>query len=307
MLSTFCHIGRCPNKYAAIPPPACLEKETTGIDWFSKLVDEQAMIDEWHDSKIQAILGKLFTKSCWGRLVFGTSGTIERDRSPNSFRTCISTRHTTSYHWHCGYSSPNLSQPLVSEEDPLIKQLRKTKVDVSVWELLSTSKDHREALMNALTELSVSTDISPQVLVSFLTNDRSNRSIIFSDVDLPTEGASHNKALYLTVGCKGHNVPLTLVDTGSAVNVCPLRTALYLGLDPKKDFIASNQGIRAYDNSRRPICGTVQLHITTGPIQKLVEFHVVDIKPTFNLLLGRPWLHELGAVPSSLHQMVKLN
>ena len=39
----------------------------------------------------------------------------------------------------------------------------------------------------------------------------------------------------------------------------------------------------------------------------MVEFHVMDIKPTFNLLLGRPWIHELGAIPSSLHQMIRLN
>ena len=32
---------------------------------------------------------------------------------------------------------------------------------------------------------------------------------------------------------------------------------------------------------------------------------VVDIKPSFNILLGRPWLHDLKAIPSSLHQKVK--
>lgn len=37
-----------------------------------------------------------------------------------------------------------------------------------------------------------------------------------------------------------------------------------------------------------------------------VEFHVVDIPATFNLLLGRPWLHrpDIMAVPSTLHQKV---
>ena len=90
------------------------------------------------------------------------------------------------------------------------------------------------------------------------------------------------------MGCKGYNIPLTLVDNGSAVNVCPLRTTNYLGLNPEKDFKSTTQSIRAYDNSRRSVCGTVKLPITTGPIQKMVEFHVMDIKPTFNLLLGRP-------------------
>ena len=29
------------------------------------------------------------------------------------------------------------------------------------------------------------------------------------------------------------------------------------------------------------------------------------IQSSFNLLLGRPWIHEAGAIPSSLHQKVK--
>ncbi|XP_012448576.1 uncharacterized protein LOC105771719 [Gossypium raimondii] len=32
----------------------------------------------------------------------------------------------------------------------------------------------------------------------------------------------------------------------------------------------------------------------------------MDIKPSFNYLLGRPWIHSAGAVPSSLHQKLKL-
>lgn len=31
----------------------------------------------------------------------------------------------------------------------------------------------------------------------------------------------------------------------------------------------------------------------------------MDITPTYNCLLGRPWIHSAGAVPSSLHQKVK--
>ena len=108
------------------------------------------------------------------------------------------------------------------------------------------------------------------------------------------------------VGCKGQNIPLALVDNGSAVNVCPLETAHCLGLG-NDDFQTSTQGVRAYDNSRRPVLGKINLTIQTGPVARTTEFQIIDIKPTFNLLLGRPWLHDLGGVASILHQMVKLN
>lgn len=51
--------------------------------------------------------------------------------------------------------------------------------------------------------------------------------------------------------------------------------------------------------------GLVWLNIATGPVEKRTKFHVMDIKTPFNLLLGRPWLHELGAVASTYHQKVK--
>ena len=34
-------------------------------------------------------------------------------------------------------------------------------------------------------------------------------------------------------------------------------------------------------------------------------FHVIDSKTSYNLLLGQPWLHENGIVPSTLHQCFK--
>ena len=43
-----------------------------------------------------------------------------------------------------------------------------------------------------------------------------------------------------------------------------------------------------------------------GPIETIVEFHAMDITPNYNLLLGRAWLHPIGAIPSSLQQKMKI-
>ena len=36
-----------------------------------------------------------------------------------------------------------------------------------------------------------------------------------------------------------------------------------------------------------------------------VLFHVIDTKTTYNMLLGRPWIHPNGVVSSILHQCFK--
>ena len=42
-----------------------------------------------------------------------------------------------------------------------------------------------------------------------------------------------------------------------------------------------------------------------GPYTFNINFQVIDINPSYNCLLWRPWIHMVGAVPSTLHQKVK--
>ena len=51
--------------------------------------------------------------------------------------------------------------------------------------------------------------------------------------------------------------------------------------------------------------GTFTTHVMIGPIKNSVFFQVLRIQSSFNLHLGRPWIHEASAIPSSLHQKVK--
>lgn len=42
-----------------------------------------------------------------------------------------------------------------------------------------------------------------------------------------------------------------------------------------------------------------------GPYTFDVSFQVLNITTDYNLLLGRPWIHMVRAVPSTLHQQLK--
>ena len=109
---------------------------------------------------------------------------------------------------------------------------------MNIWQLIVTSKNHREALLKALTEINVPSETSPKILINFIAGDRSRPCIAFTDDDIPPEGPSHNKSLNINVVCKQLNIPVTLIDNGSAINICPLRTAQRLGkLWAKKPLI----------------------------------------------------------------------
>ena len=49
----------------------------------------------------------------------------------------------------------------------------------------------------------------------------------------------------------------------------------------------------------------IRLPIQTGPEIVEVNFIVVDTYSPYTTIIGRPWLHTLGVVASSLHQKVK--
>jgi hypothetical protein len=36
-----------------------------------------------------------------------------------------------------------------------------------------------------------------------------------------------------------------------------------------------------------------------------VKFHLIDAATSYKALHGRPWLHEIQAVPPTLHQLIK--
>ncbi|RDX75079.1 hypothetical protein CR513_45093, partial [Mucuna pruriens] len=60
-----------------------------------------------------------------------------------------------------------------------------------------------------------------------------------------------------------------------------------------------------FDGSKREVLGKITLPIRIGPTMFDITFYVIDIRPAYSCLLGRPWIHTVRAVPSSLHQKVK--
>ena len=189
------------------------------------------------------------------------------------------------------------------ENDEILRQLRTTQARISIWSLLASSSTHRDALVRALGQIRVDTATTPKGLIHMLTVDRAT-CIVFSDDDLPPEGSNHVRPLFIDVVCSGRWVSSILLDNGSALNVCPLVTAIALGFSPA-DFRASTQTVRAYDGTQRTVMGTLSTHVMIGPVSYSIVFQVLRIQSSFNLLLGRRWIHEAGAIPSSLHQKVK--
>ena len=191
-----------------------------------------------------------------------------------------------------------------ASEYKVVEQMAKIPAQISLMSLLLTSDHHREMLFKVLKEVKVpegiSTDKLGHVVNSVFTLDQ----ISFSPEELGEEGTQHTKPLFIVVKCHEKIVSRVLIDNGSSLNVCPLATLHLLGIDITQ-VKPSTTTVRAFDGSKREIAGEIDLEIEVGPQAFIIPFQVLDIPRSFNLLLGRPWIHFAGAIPSSLHQKVK--
>ncbi|KAH1213274.1 hypothetical protein GmHk_14G041263 [Glycine max] len=188
-------------------------------------------------------------------------------------------------------------------EFKVVEQLNKTPARISLLELLINSEPHRALLMKVLNDAHVAHDISVEGFEGIVNHITTNNYIAFAEEEIPVEGRGHNKALHVSVRCMDHIVAKVLIDNGSSLNVMPKTTLEKLPFSAR--LKPSSMVVRAFDGTRREVMGEIDIPIQIGPHTCNVMFQVMDINPAYSCLLGRPWIHALGVVPSTLHQKLK--
>ena len=104
------------------------------------------------------------------------------------------------------------------------------------------SRVHRQAVLSAMDKAKLSIDTTPEQLVGLVFSGGATPMLTFSEKELPPEVANHNMPLYISVECRDKWIPVVLVDTGSAINVCLARTAYAISLKIA-DFVPTAQVI----------------------------------------------------------------
>ncbi|KAL3365308.1 hypothetical protein AABB24_010450 [Solanum stoloniferum] len=63
--------------------------------------------------------------------------------------------------------------------------------------------------------------------------------------------------------------------------------------------------IQGFNQGGQRAIGAVKIDLTIEELQSSVWLHVIDAKTSYNILLGRPWVHENKVIPSTYHQFLK--
>ncbi|XP_026459809.1 uncharacterized protein LOC113360518 [Papaver somniferum] len=129
-------------------------------------------------------------------------------------------------------------------------------------------------------------------------------NIEFSETYMIGVYAPHNDAIVITAWIGLFRVHQILVDTGSSGSV--LFSGAYSSMNLPHDLIEEDGNpIIGFSGEVTKTIGKVKIPITVDDKSVLGNFLVLDCQDPYNAIVGRDWLHEIGAVTSSYHQCLK--
>ena len=137
---------------------------------------------------------------------------------------------------------------------------------------------------------------------------RLDTSITFSDSDL--EGCQHpqDDPLVIRAVVANKTIHRVLIDNGSLVNIIFASAFNKMGIGREKLEPVSTH-LRGFSGEKVLPVGSIQLVLTLGdpPCQATTtaRFLVVDALSAYNMLLDRPSLNAIKAIPSAYHLMIK--
>ena len=137
---------------------------------------------------------------------------------------------------------------------------------------------------------------------------RLDTAITFPDSDLEGCQHPHDDPLVIKVAMANKTIHRVLVDNGSSTDIIFASAFDKMGIGREK-LEPTSTHLRGFFGEKVLPLGSIQLVLTLGdpPCQAIitVRFLIVDAPSTYNVLLGRPSLNAIKAIPSAYHMVIK--
>jgi len=93
------------------------------------------------------------------------------------------------------------------------------------------------------------------------------------------------------------------VDLGSSASI--IRSKVVEQLRLLDQIIPISRVLNGFNMASKTTKGEIILPINVAGTTQYTMFHVIEGNMRYNALLGRPWIHSMRAVPSTLRHMMK--
>ncbi|XP_059635418.1 uncharacterized protein LOC132277596 [Cornus florida] len=150
-------------------------------------------------------------------------------------------------------------------------------------------------VINAIHDRPEPAEVSDELLRTRLRQARMKRRI---------GSIPHEDPLVVSLTVAKCLVRRVLIDPRSSANIMPRDT--FDRLEIKQDrLISTGNPLLGFDGKRVEPVGTVEVAVHVAERVLMETFVVVEIHPSYNLLMGRGWIHRVQGVPSTLHQVMR--
>ena len=137
---------------------------------------------------------------------------------------------------------------------------------------------------------------------------RLDATITFSDSDMEGFQHPHDNPLVIRAVVANKTVHRVMVDNGSSADIIFASTFDKMGIEREK-LEPVNAHLLGFFGERVLPLGLIQLVLNLGDpsFQAItaVRFLIVDAPSSYNILLGRPSLNTIRAIPSAYHMVIK--
>nr|XP_009786281.1 PREDICTED: uncharacterized protein LOC104234416 [Nicotiana sylvestris] len=127
--------------------------------------------------------------------------------------------------------------------------------------------------------------------------------IIFDKSDTAGLTSPHYDALVITLRISNTDVKRIMVDDGSDASIIHPRVLVQMRLEDK--IILHCITLTGFNNAVERTSGEIVLPVLVGGVTLEITFHIMDQDTSYNAIIGRPWIHAMRAIPSSLYQVIK--
>ena len=139
---------------------------------------------------------------------------------------------------------------------------------------------------------------------------RLDNTITFSDSDLEGCQHPHDDPLVVRAIVANTTIHRVLIDNGSSADIIFASVFYKMGIGREK-IEPVNTHLRGFSGEKVLPLGSIQLVLTLGepPYQATTttRFLIVDAPSAYNMLLGRPSLNAIKAIPSAYHMIIKFS
>ncbi|KAJ9544420.1 hypothetical protein OSB04_024127 [Centaurea solstitialis] len=119
-------------------------------------------------------------------------------------------------------------------------------------------------------------------------------TITFDKYDTQGVHHKHHDALVIQLTIGNCSTKRILIDGGSSANVIFADTLKVVGIE-RSEIVRRSTTLIGFNGDPMNTLGEIILPVFAKGINKQTKFNVVDCQSAYNVILGRPWIHEMKA------------